>query len=348
VEIGIGLDSSLGVSVAALRLLAQEASTLGYTSAWTPSGAIDGDGFHVCAGWAIATADRAEGSLATGIAVIPVPLWTVASLVHQAATVSAISGGRFILGVGTGGIYSEEFRKSFGLPDYPAVGMMRDYLITLRKLLAGETVDYAGRAVILRGVQLATRPIAVPLYLAALGPQMLRLAGELADGVSLNWCTPAQRAWCRERLAEGAKRSGRPAGAVQVMEYIRICVDDDIDAARRALARAVLGYALARPGARKDQAYRGHFGRMGFYAVLSDLEDRRDAGASMNELIAACPDDLLLSVGYFGTAGGAAAAFHRLAEGLDTAVVRVVPARPGIAATRAVMEACRPALVGSS
>lgn len=347
-EIGIGLDSSLGLSFADLRLLAREAVDLGYTSAWTPSGAASSDGFHVCAQWAAATADLPGGSLPTGIAVVPVPVWTVHALARQAASVSAISGGRFTLGVGTGGIYSEEFRHSLGLPAYPVVGMMREYLETLRRLLAAETVTHEGKAITLRGMQLTPSPVHVPLYLAALGPQMLRLAGELADGASLNWCTPEQRAWCRQRIAEGAQRTGRDPGAVTVMEYIRLCVDDDVDRARRGLAQAVLGYALSRPGASNQAGYRGHFARMGFNEVLTGLEARRDAGASTKELVDACPDAMLQALGYFGRPEGAPAAFRRLAEGLDLAIVRIVAARPGLDATRTVMQACRPERVASS
>ena len=61
-----------------------------------------------------------------------------------------------------------------------------------------------------------------------------------------------------------------------------------------------------------------------------------------DELIDAFPVELARLVGYFGPAKGAAAAFRRLAEGLDTAIVRVVRARPTLDATIAVMEACRP------
>src|SRR5919204_161800 len=105
------------------------------------------------------------------------------------------------------------------------------------------------RASGLQKAQATTRfssaPIAgTPVHLGALGPEMLRLGGELADGVDLNWCTPDQIAWSRERVAEGAARAGRDPAAVQVTEYIRVCVDEDVEVARRAFARAVMGYAL--------------------------------------------------------------------------------------------------------
>jgi len=340
-EIGIGLDQGLRLSFPEQRQMVQEAARLGYTSAWTPAG-LGVDAFQTCANWSQASAEVVDGGLITGTSVVPVPVWTPPSLAGVAGTTGMISGGRFILGIGTGGIYGEEYRRAHDLPDWPAVAMMRDYLITLRGLLAGEAVTYAGKTVTLRGVQLGFRPPRVPLYLGALGPQMLRLAGEAADGACLNWCTPEQIAWSRERIAAGARKAGRSAADVQVVEYIRISVDEDEDAARRAFVRALIGYAMARRGASKEAGYRGHFARMGFDDALSALEARRDAGADEAELVEAFPLELARQVGYYGRPEGAAAAFRRLAEGLDVAVVRVVPARPGIDAVAAVMRACRP------
>ena len=71
----------------------------------------------------------------------------------------------------------------------------------------------------------------------------------------------------------------------------------------------------------------------------------RTEGASRDEVAAAFTPDLLLEVGYYGAADGAAAAFKRLSQGLDTAVVRVVAARPGLESILQVMEACRPELL---
>ncbi|MGH2369827.1 MAG: LLM class flavin-dependent oxidoreductase, partial [Chloroflexota bacterium] len=299
--------------------------------------------FHVCAQWAAAGEQVVGGGIGTGISVVPVAHWTVPQLAATAGTVGELTGGRFVLGVGTGGAYVEGQQRTYGLPAYPPVALMRDYLVTLRRLLAGERVEYEGATLSLHGVQLAFRPPRVPVYLGALGPQMLRLAGAASDGACLNWCTPEQIAWSRRRVAEGARRASRDPAEVRVVEYIRICVDDDAAAARRALARATLGYALARPGASKEQGYRAHFTRMGFDAALAELEARRERGATADELADACPTDLLLGVGYFGDAAGAGPAFRRLAEGLDLAIVRVVAARPGPDAVAATIQACRPA-----
>ncbi len=342
-EIGIGLDPSLRLSFAEQRDVITEVVRLGYTSAWTPAG-LGPDAFQICGQWT-AAARATGGTLGTGIAVVPVPIWSAPALAAAAGTTGDLTDGNFVLGIGTGGIYSTEYRQSFNLPAYPAVALMRDYLITIRRLLNGETVSYDGTAVTLRNVQLGFRPKPVPVYLGALGPQMLRLAGAHADGAALNWCTPEQVAWSREQVDEGARRAGRPAADVRLMEYIRVCVDDDEDLARRAFTRAVMGYALARPGASKSAGYRGHFARMGFDAELTKLEDLRDRGAPTEDLVDAFPRDLLRQVGYYGPAAGAAEAFRRLAQGLDTAVVRVVPARPGPDSVLAVARACRPELV---
>jgi alkanesulfonate monooxygenase SsuD/methylene tetrahydromethanopterin reductase-like flavin-dependent oxidoreductase (luciferase family) len=151
----------------------------------------------------------------------------------------------------------------------------------------------------------------------------------------------------REIVAAGARAAGRDPGEVAIIEYIRVCVDDDMDVARRAFVKALMGYALAWPGTNTALGYRGHFGRMGFDAALTELEDRRNHGAAEAELIDAFPVELAEQVGYFGPASGAAAAVRRLAEGLDTAIVRVVPGRPGLESINAVMDACTPSRVSS-
>jgi hypothetical protein len=122
-----------------------------------------------------------------------------------------------------------------------------------------------------------------------------------------------------------------------------VCVDEDAEAARLAFAKMVMAYALARPGTDKTKGYRAHFARMGFDEVLTALESRRDSGASEDELARIFPVELLHRVGYWGTPEGAREAFFRLAEGLDMAVVRLVPARRNdLAAARLAFRACAP------
>ena len=108
---------------------------------------------------------------------------------------------------------------------------------------------------------------------------------------------------------------------LRLAEYIRICVDEDEQVARRAYTRATMGYALGRHSSARQAGYRAHFGRMGYDADLTKIEEARDSGAPEDELIDAFPDGLLKSVGYYGRPDGAAAEFRRLSEGLDIAIV---------------------------
>ena len=344
-EIGVGLDPTLGLSLDEQREVSQEAARLGYTSIWTPEGNGQ-DSFHICVQRWQASAEVVDGGLTTGIAVSPVMYRTPLSFAMEGGTVSEITGGKFIMGIGSGGAYRPAARAALGVGRMSALALMRDYVTVVRGLVRGERIDYTGETTTLKGMRLAMRPAPeTPVYLGALGPRMLELSGELADGASLNWCTPEQIAWSRERIADGAAKAGRDPSEINVAEYIRICVDDDVDAARIALAKATMGYALGAsvPTERERQlGYRAHFERMGFTNELAELDEMRKNGASRDEVADAFPVEILNAVGYFGKADGANAAFTRLAEGLDTAIVRVVAARRGVDSTLEVMRACAP------
>jgi alkanesulfonate monooxygenase SsuD/methylene tetrahydromethanopterin reductase-like flavin-dependent oxidoreductase (luciferase family) len=278
-----------------------------------------------------------------GTSVIPFPAWTVATLAAESASLGEVTGGKFALGIGLGGYSSEGFRRQLGLPMLPPVAYTRDYLATVRSLLAGNSVDYDGTALSLHGLQLGFTPPRVPVYLAAMGPQMLRLAGECADGVAPNWSSPEQVAWMRAIVAEGARRARRGVESVPFALYIRVCVDADEQEARRAFAAQVLPYALARPGVPAATGYRAHFARMGFDEVLSRLEAKRAAGARVESLLDQVPAELLCKVGYFGPPSGAAEALRRLSRGLDEAIVRLIGVRSGdLDACLTAIRACQP------
>ena len=344
-DIGIGLDGGLKLSAAEQVELSREAARLGYTSIWTNEGSGQ-DMFQVCAQrWAASRSVAPEG-VETGIAVSPVLYRSPVAFAMSGGTLSQLTGGKFHMGIGTGGAYRPRSRRALGLPRLSALALMRDYLTTVRGLVAGEEVDYQGEVVTLRGMKLdIDPPPQTPVYLGALGPEMLRLAGELADGACLNWCNPEQIAWSRERIAEGAARVGRDPSEVKMVQYIRVCVDDDVEAARLAYARATMGYALGPqvPTTRElGLGYRAHFERMGFTEELAGLDEMRTKGAPRDEVAQAFSPELLGNVGYYGKSAGASEAFLTLAEGLDLAIVRVVPARPGTESILAVMRACAP------
>jgi alkanesulfonate monooxygenase SsuD/methylene tetrahydromethanopterin reductase-like flavin-dependent oxidoreductase (luciferase family) len=349
--IGVGLDARLGLPFDQLRVAAREAAGLGFASLWTPAGGVP-DSFHVCGAWLQDTPLRA------GISVVPAArMWTPLGLAAQAATLAQLSGGRFVLGIGTGG-YGPGFWASAGLPNRP-IAVMREYVTAIRGLLAGEQVT-AGE--IISGGRtgggspgwLATAALGVkglpaaPVYLAALGPQMLRLGGETADGVLLNWATPERIAFSRAETDAGSARAGRTPGSVPLSMYIRVCIDDDVAAARQAFGAQVLGYAMGRAGTPDSAGYRGLFAQMGFDAELAELERRRDSGTPVPDLVADTPDELLRAVGYYGPAAGAPAAFARLSAGLDEAMVRVIAARPGLEPVVEAMSALTPSLIAAA
>jgi len=343
--IGVGLDARLGLPFGQLRAAAREAERLGFESLWTPAGGVP-DSFHVCAAWSQDT------GLRTGISVVPAArMWTPLGLAAQAATLAQLSSGRFVLGLGTGG-YGPGFWTSVGLPDRP-IAVMREYVTEVRGLLSGQEV-MAGPVVAAAGAPGWPRSAslglaaAAPVYLAALGPQMLRLAGETADGALLNWATPERIAASRALIDEGAARAGRAPGSVPVTMYIRVCIDDDVAAARQAFGAQVLGYAMGHPGTPPSAGYRGLFGQMGFDAELRELEQQRDRGAAMADLVDAAPEEMLQAVGYYGPAAAAPSAFARLSAGLDEAIVRIVTARPGLEPAVQAMTALTPALIHAS
>jgi alkanesulfonate monooxygenase SsuD/methylene tetrahydromethanopterin reductase-like flavin-dependent oxidoreductase (luciferase family) len=342
---GVGIDERLGLSADQQRTLVQAAARLGFDSLWTPASATGRSAFHTCVRWWHASTEVTPDGLEVGISVVPFPVWSAPTLAAEAATVAEITRGKFSLGIGLGAYPAPDFLEHFGLPEVPPMRLTREYLEALTRLFNAQEVTVNGTGVRMAGVQLGFKPPRLPVYLAAMGPQGLRLAGELGVGVTPNWSSPEQIAWMREQAAAGARRASRPSEHVPFAQYIRVCVDPDADAARRAFGAQVLTYALARPGQPKDRGYRGHFGRMGFDEVLSDLEARREAGARMTDLVELVPPELMRKVGYFGPPQGAADAMRELSSGLDEAMVRLITVRPGdLQACLQAIETCRPDL----
>lgn len=340
---GVGIDPGLGLSREQQRTLVQESARLSYESCWTPAGLGGRSIFQICRDWWEASAEVVPGGLTVGTSVIPFPGYSVPQLAAESATLSELTGGKFNLGIGLGSYPAESLRNRLGLPLAPSITVTRDFLSPLRVLLRGESVSYDGETIHLHDLQLGFKAPPVPVYLAAMGPRMLRLAGECSDGVTPNWSSPEQIAWMREHVNEGARQAGRDPSEVPFAQYIRVCVDDDETAARRAFAMHVLRYSMVRPGQPKTQGYRAHFGRMGFDDILSSLEARRDAGADLAELVDELPVDLMQTVGYFGRPDGAAAALQRLSKGLDEAMVRIISVRSGdLEACLQTVRACQP------
>jgi len=141
------------------------------------------------------------------------------------ATVQEISGGRAMLGIGTGdsAIYNINERPR-------GLAGLRDYILTLRALLAGETAEFGGRDVHTRWTGGLDHP-PVPIYISAEGPKTLELAGEVADGVFCGMgLSPEVAALSLDHLRIGAQRAGRSLDDIDVWTLARVNVGDDLAA----------------------------------------------------------------------------------------------------------------------
>ena len=116
-----------------------------------------------------------------------------------------------ILGLGTG-------------PAVPgALDRLRVLIAALRGLFADERVDLDGSSMRL-SLRVGSPP---PIWMSALGPRAVRMAGEVADGVLLNWCTPDRVADAVTQVREGAESAGRDPAAIAVAVYVRANLDED-------------------------------------------------------------------------------------------------------------------------
>ena len=123
-DIGVGLDATLNLSFADQANLAQEAARLGYTNIWTPEGTGQ-DSFQLCSHrWAASCQVTPEG-LITGIGVSPVLYRTPVAFAMSGGTVSQLTGGRFVMGIGAGGAYRPRTRQSLGLSRFSTLALMR-------------------------------------------------------------------------------------------------------------------------------------------------------------------------------------------------------------------------------
>ena len=187
---------------------------------------------------ALAIAGREVPGIELGTAVIPVAQRHPLMLASQALTVQAATGNRLTLGIGTG--IAAMVGGMYGLPtDRPAL-RMREYLRVLRPLLDGDPVDFTGEtlravgAVQLRPTQspAGLSPSVAPrVLLAALGPAMLRVAGELADGVA-TWMTGPRT--LAEHIVPSVNKAAAEAGrpVPRVVAGLPVCVTDDVDEVR--------------------------------------------------------------------------------------------------------------------
>ena len=218
------------------------AEETGYAAVFVPE--IEArEAFGTLAGFGAAT-ER----LFLGTGVVTIQSRTPTTAAMAAATVHEQTGGRFVLGIGAG-----SGRGAAGLRPAAAhlrpLALTEEYTQIVRRALAGERV--ASEAFGVTGFRLRLSfsgdPGPPDVWLAALGDRMLTLAGRVADGVLLNWCTPERVASARRTIAEAAEAAGRDPAAVTVAVYVRAALDAEDDSALPSL-RAMTGLYASIPG----------------------------------------------------------------------------------------------------
>jgi F420-dependent oxidoreductase-like protein len=175
---------------------------------------------------AAAVALREVDGIEVGTGVLPIQVQHPMQLAQRALTVSLVSGGRLVLGIGLS--HKVVAENMWGVPWDRPVRRMSEYLDGLLPLLAGDKADATGEFTTTRGELRIPGAPTPPVYIAALGPQMLKLAGRRAAG-TVTWMTGPRTVAEHVRPTMDEAAGGR---VVEVVSALPICVTDDAAAAR--------------------------------------------------------------------------------------------------------------------
>jgi probable F420-dependent oxidoreductase len=296
--------------VRAIVDLAVLAERFGYDSVWVP----EGRGREALAQLgAIAGATR---RIRLGTGIMPVFSRPPALAAMGLATLDDLSGGRVVFGIGAGhpGITQQGYGQPFTRP----VVAVREFVEIVRLALSGETLRYAGKVFQVQEFALESVPSRrIPIYVAALRGRMLRLAGQIGDGVLLNWMTPERAAQSSAIVREAARAAGKAQGSVHVACFVRACVTEDVDSARTILRRIIATYAAL-------PAYARMFEESGFgdevQAICAWWQTGIEAAAQR------VSDGMINRLGVIGTAAECRAGIDRFRDGgVDLPVVYPFP-----------------------
>ncbi len=293
----VGSFIGVGRSLEKAAERARRAEELGYHSAYVTH--IAGrDSLTVLAAYAART-ERIK--LGTGV--LPIYSRTPAATAQAAATLDEMSGGRMALGLGVSHRVTVEnwYGQEIGRP----VREMREYVGAVRAILRGEEPPSGNEKFPTRFQFMGYEARAdLPIYIGALSPAMLRLAGELGDGVTLWLCNPDSIAeTVMPALAEGRERAGKTLEGFDVVAAVPSAVTDEPEAARARLRGDLIPY-FSLP------FYRAMLERSGFGDDIAGF-DRAMNGGDAEAAQAAISDRFLETLTAIGSAEDAARSVER-------------------------------------
>jgi F420-dependent oxidoreductase-like protein len=259
-------------------VLAQEADRIGYSVVWAAE-AYGSDSVTVLS-WVGALTENIE----LGSAVMQIPARTPAMTAMTAATLDTLSGGRFRLGLGVSGPQVSE--GWHGVRFDAPLGRTREYVDIVRMALRRETVAYQGRHWTLplpdgpgKALRMTIHPVRehLPIYLAAVGPKNLELAGEIADGWLAIFFSPEHSGDLLASLKRGRAKVGRgtepdPLAGFDVVPTVPVILNDDVPAAAATL-RPYSALYLGGMGSREKNFYNQLAVRMGFDEGAAKVQD---------------------------------------------------------------------------
>lgn len=262
--------------------LARTADEIGYDVCWTAE-AYGSDAPTVLA-WVGAQTKR----IGLGAAVMQIPARSAAMTAMTAATLDTLSGGRFRLGLGVSGPQVSE--GWHGVRFDKPLARTREYVDVVRMALSRQTVRYDGDHLTLplpdgpgKALKLTVQPVRerIPVYLAAVGPKNLELAGEIADGWLAIFYSPEHSRVSLESVRAGREKA-RAAGAdisqddamagFDVVPTVPVVVDDDLERAAMPL-RAYCALYIGGMGSREKNFYNQLACRMGFEKEAAQIQD---------------------------------------------------------------------------
>jgi F420-dependent oxidoreductase-like protein len=301
VRLGLNLGYQTAWSTPADHLaMAREADRLGYSVVWAAE-AYGSDTVTMLA-WMAGQTERID----LGAAVMQIPARTPAMTAMTAATLDTLSGGRFRLGLGVSGPQVSE--GWHGVRFAKPLGRTREYVDVVRLALARQPVSYQGEHYELplpggagKALKLGFHPLRadIPVYLAAVGPKNLELAGEIADGWLAVFFAPDAAGDHLDHIRTGRAKAGKDLTGFDVVASVPVVIGDDLDACADVI-RPYAALYVGGMGSREQNFYNALAVRMGYAdeaKVVQDLYLSRRP----REAAAAVPRDFIERTSIIGT-----------------------------------------------